>query len=612
VYYGAGIYMQSSLGSAPATPVITNNLIEANVNNSPQGQNQNTPAFSLGGGIYVGFHAAPVIAGNTVRLNTAGDFDTNNQIAGGGGIGIYTAWDAGAVPVISRNVVATNSTTGRGGGISVWYGETSLAPSVALIENNLVEYNDAVDGGGIAAQWSAATVRNNTVVNNFAETGAGLSIYNAGNPLDQVTFTNNIVSLNTANQIDGGGGMLVSFADPFVNNNDFHGDLPDEIDGDFDDVDYIGLDGNFSADPMFTNTMVGNRDLRLQSASPAIEAGDNTGAPAVDLDSVPRVQDGDFDAIATVDLGAYEYSPDFDGDSIPDWQDDDDDDDGIPDAADCRDFSASVSSVPGNVPSVHLREIGAGTRVSWDRGFQGHTSNVYRGAVGTFFGDTCLLEERPGRSTVDTDVPAVGSGYYYLISAKNACGESNSAEGVTPPNACGSIDLDTDTDGVADVLDNCAAIANATQDDADGDWVGDTCDNCLALSNADQADGDEDGAGNSCDCAPGNAGITETLPEIVGLTVDFRFPTTLTWVDQGSGVRYDVASGLLSALSADADVSGASCPGDDVTVATWEDPRADPPANDGYYYIVRTQTGSCEGLFGADSNAPRVTPAACM
>jgi hypothetical protein len=57
--------------------------------------------------------------------------------------------------------------------------------------------------------------------------------------------------------------------------------------------------------------------------------------------------------------------------------------------------------------------------------------------------------------------------------------------------------LDTDNDGVADDLDNCAMTPNPPripgepQDDRDGDEVGDACDNCVDLINPDQADQDK-------------------------------------------------------------------------------------------------------------------------
>ena len=59
--------------------------------------------------------------------------------------------------------------------------------------------------------------------------------------------------------------------------------------------------------------------------------------------------------------------------------------------------------------------------------------------------------------------------------------------------------LDTDSDDVPDVSDNCPTVANADQSNSDGDTHGDACDNCPNNDNEDQADGDGDGVGDACD-----------------------------------------------------------------------------------------------------------------
>ena len=81
-----------------------------------------------------------------------------------------------------------------------------------------------------------------------------------------------------------------------------------------------------------------------------------------------------------------------------------------------------------------------------------------------------------------------------------------------PPPTCPS---DPDGDGVCNVagfgpVDNCPAVANASQTDGDGDGVGDACDNCPAISNANQADGDQDGLGDACDNCPTLANAAQT------------------------------------------------------------------------------------------------------
>lgn len=73
-------------------------------------------------------------------------------------------------------------------------------------------------------------------------------------------------------------------------------------------------------------------------------------------------------------------------------------------------------------------------------------------------------------------------------------------------------DGDADADGIFDLVDNCADVANPTQANLDGDALGDACDpdddgdgvpddadNCPAVANALQRDSDADGVGDLCD-----------------------------------------------------------------------------------------------------------------
>ncbi|MFH2020723.1 MAG: putative metal-binding motif-containing protein, partial [archaeon] len=66
--------------------------------------------------------------------------------------------------------------------------------------------------------------------------------------------------------------------------------------------------------------------------------------------------------------------------------------------------------------------------------------------------------------------------------------------------------VDSDSDSVADVTDNCACTSNTNQQDSDNDGVGNVCDNCAYTFNADQQDTDEDGLGDVCDTCPFDTG----------------------------------------------------------------------------------------------------------
>ena len=72
--------------------------------------------------------------------------------------------------------------------------------------------------------------------------------------------------------------------------------------------------GNIEANPQFVDPGAGDYHLRYDS--PCIDTGtDLTGSMTNDLDGLPRPLDGDFDGMASFDMGAYEYNPDQDTDS---------------------------------------------------------------------------------------------------------------------------------------------------------------------------------------------------------------------------------------------------------------------------------------------------------
>ena len=89
----------------------------------------------------------------------------------------------------------------------------------------------------------------------------------------------------------------------------------------------------------------------------------------------------------------------------------------------------------------------------------------------------------------------------------------------TPP-------LDTDSDGIADVDDNCPESENADQTDTDGDGIGDVCedsdsdgifdieDNCPLTANTDQADTDNDGIGDVCQDTDGDS-VLDTIDNCI-------------------------------------------------------------------------------------------------
>jgi hypothetical protein len=204
------------------------------------------------------------------------------------------------------------------------------------------------------------------------------------------------------------------------------------------------------------------------------------------------------------------------------------------------------------------------------------------------------------------------------------------------PVAANPTQEDGDMDSFGDLCDNCAAVSNPSQTDADVDTQGDDCDlctdtdgdlfgnpgflantcatdNCPAIQNPGQEDFEMDGLGNVCDadddndlvddgldCAPLDASASAPPVEVASLSVT-QPGTTLGWTDQGFGFRYDVASGLISALIAQQSTTSAACIQDDVSGASFADGRPDPSPGEGYFYMVRSQNACGTGTYGFSS-----------
>jgi len=123
--------------------------------------------------------------------------------------------------------------------------------------------------------------------------------------------------------------------------------------------------------------------------------------------------------------------------------------------------------------------------------------------------DNCV--QVPNTSQTNTDGDSRG----------DACDGCPTDAAKIAPGICGCdvADTDGDTDGYADCVDNCPAVANPTQANADGDPLGDACDpcpfdpnndadgdticgdadNCPNIANVDQANADGDSFGDACD-----------------------------------------------------------------------------------------------------------------
>ncbi|MEJ2722643.1 MAG: hypothetical protein P8181_16115, partial [bacterium] len=155
------------------------------------------------------------------------------------------------------------------------------------LRNVVVVGNSGFNGGGLANVIGNTEVTNAVFFGNQAMTGYGGAIHNTGS---SPTFTNITVHGNDASR--DGGGLYNSAGDPELTNSILWGNANGDIvnlntspvishslvQGSGGSASWnpaTGTDGggNLDADPLFVDPGAGN--LRLNTGSPAIDAGDN-------------------------------------------------------------------------------------------------------------------------------------------------------------------------------------------------------------------------------------------------------------------------------------------------------------------------------------------------
>ncbi|MCB8948413.1 MAG: hypothetical protein H6653_10405 [Ardenticatenaceae bacterium] len=256
-------------------------------------------AGSIGGGI-VNYVNDTITITNSLIANNDG-----NQ---GGGL-----YSIGKV-IMADSTVQGNTAEVTGGGIILW-GGTAVIDSTTIYQNEAVQY-----GAGLLNNGGVFTMTNSTVSDNSAPDYVGVA--NIGASVE-ATILNSTIAYNKVTDAGtryGGvanlSGGTLTIQNSIVAQNDQRQCLSND--------NWTSAGNNLSSDTRCAFTATGDLQLTdpllaplgdyggptlthaLSPSSPAIDAGSNTACPSTDQRGITRPVDGDNNATAVCDMGAFE------------------------------------------------------------------------------------------------------------------------------------------------------------------------------------------------------------------------------------------------------------------------------------------------------------------
>ncbi len=234
-----------------------------------------------GGGIAIRTLSNPVIDNCNFFSNVAG--------AGGG----IFSWNNSSPQILNCTFDSNEASISSGGGL-LDNNASSLLNS-CYFKNNI----SANNGGAITAVTSNLSLLNCTIVNNDAPYGGAITVFTNST----VQISNSILAFNTSSDNDNGSincgdensTITIDCTDIFGNTN---GDWVDCIAG------FENLNGNFSLDPLFCDTALG--DFHIEGSSICAQANNSCGvligALGVGCNIVPKLNfDTDYLTFTTTD-----------------------------------------------------------------------------------------------------------------------------------------------------------------------------------------------------------------------------------------------------------------------------------------------------------------------
>ncbi|NQT13251.1 MAG: right-handed parallel beta-helix repeat-containing protein, partial [Planctomycetes bacterium] len=172
---------------------------------------------------------------------------------------------------------------------------------IEIVNTTFSNNTAAAGGGGIWNNGAAASIHHSTLTLNTASSGGGVD--NSGSGTVQVKST--IVAANTATSASDVSGAFASAGNNLIGDGTGGAGFTHGVDGNQVGTGASPIDPllgplQHNGGPTFTHALL--------PGSPALDAGSDTDAPPSDQRGALRAVDGpDPDAIATCDVGAYEY-----------------------------------------------------------------------------------------------------------------------------------------------------------------------------------------------------------------------------------------------------------------------------------------------------------------